>query len=424
MPITLTGAFGSFSVLRDGAAPYPADVTAVSGDTRLHFAGTATDPFNVDGMKGRLDLLAPTTTTIVKIAGMTDSVEAALQLGGTFAHDDPVWHLGPATGALNKDTITAADLMLTEGAAGAPDRVAVDLSFEQLDADPLLGGGKAAQGAGADRPLVVERHPDTLIETNVAAGKVTYAGFLTTGVTIAGSVKPGKVTVDALSLGYLGAPFKARGQIEAVTVAGNQEAGHVSATVDMDGVDFQALRQLLNVGAVPITGRVNGSAQVDATGATVSQAMRDSRTSAVLEMGGGSIARQIVELASTDARALFRKANGMTPITCVLGIIDIRGGAGTVSPLRIRSVDGTITGRGTFDILRRQLDLTVASESRTTGLFALDVPMHISGSFQSPNIRPAVLSAAGRAQLSQGDDIGRLLPGLQPFARRSPCLSR
>ena len=41
----------------------------------------------------------------------------------------------------------------------------------------------------------------------------------------------------------------------------------------------------------------------------------------------------------------------------------------------------------------------------------------------SPTTRPATLSAAGRAQLSAGDDVSRLLPCLQPFARRSPSLS-
>jgi AsmA family protein len=46
----------------------------------------------------------------------------------------------------------------------------------------------------------------------------------------------------------------------------------------------------------------------------------------------------------------------MSPISCLVGVLDIRGGIGTLSPLRIRSADGTITGRGSFDIYRRQID--------------------------------------------------------------------
>jgi hypothetical protein len=163
---------------------------------------------------------------------------------------------------------------------------------------------------------------------------------------------------------------------------------------------------------------------VEATGATLNEAARGARLSAVFAMdNSGSISRQIIELASTDARTIFRNATGMSPISCLVGVIDIRGGVGTVSPLRIRSADGTITGRGSFDIYRHQIDITVASEARTTSVFALDVPVRVTGLFASPTIRPATLSAAGRAQLSAGDNVSRLLPGLQPFARRSPCLS-
>ena len=119
----------------------------------------------------------------------------------------------------------------------------------------------------------------------------------------------------------------------------------------------------------------------------------------------------------------FMDTASMSPISCLVAVLDIRGGTGTVSPLRIRSADGTITGRGTFDIYRHQIDITVASETRTTSLFALDVPVHLSGPFTAPTIGPATLSAAGRAELAASDDVSRLLPSLQPFARRSPCLS-
>lgn len=197
----------------------------------------------------------------------------------------------------------------------------------------------------------------------------------------------------------------------------------MTANVDITHMDVQALRQLLAAGDLPLLGRIDGRVLVEATGATLNEAARRARLSAVFVMDSGSISRQLIELASTDARTIFRKAAGTSLISCLVGVVDIRGGVGTVSPLRIRSADGTITGRGSFDIYRHQIDITVASEARTTNLFALDVPIRVTGLFASPTIRPATLSAAGRAQLSAGDNISQLLPGLQPFARRSPCLS-
>ncbi len=189
-------------------------------------------------------------------------------------------------------------------------------------------------------------------------------------------------------------------------------------------MNVQELRRALGVGrAVPLLGRMDGQFAVAAGGATLNAAARGARASAVVTMSGGSIAREVVAIASTDVRELFRTARGMSAISCLVGVLDIRAGAGTVSPLRIRSENGAIAGNGRFDLNRRWFDLTISSESATTSSFALDVPVRVSGPFADPTVRPARWSAAGRALLAAGDDVSRLLPDLQPFARRSPCLS-
>jgi uncharacterized protein involved in outer membrane biogenesis len=421
IPIRLEADLASLNALRDAAMPYPARISATSGDTALHFQGTMTEPLNVDGAKGQLELVAPTATAILQIAGASGDFHASLRLVGPFEHDGPLWHVSQAVGTLNKDTITAADVKLVEGPRGKSDDLTVDLAFDRLDANALLAAKKKGSIAGADVPLTVDRAPDMLIAAKVAAHELTYAGVRGSDMTFNGSLEPGRIVVDVLSLDYLGAPFRASGQIDAVP--GPAAGGRLTANVDITHMDVQALRQLLAAGDLPLLGRIDGRVLLEATGATLNEAARRARLSAVFAMDSGSISRQLIELASTDARTIFRKAAGMSPISCLVGVVDIRGGIGTISPLRIRSADGTITGRGSFDIYRHQIDITVASEARTTNLFALDVPIRVTGLFASPTIRPATLSAAGRAQLSAGDNVSQLLPGLQPFARRNPCLS-
>jgi len=423
-PVHLEADLGSLDTLRDATIPYPTEIYVTSGDTTLQFHGTMTEPLDVDGAKGRIELIAPTAVAILQIAGASDDdFDAALRLVGRFEHDGPFWHLGEAQGALNEDTITATDVALVEGPHGKPDEVTVDLAFDHLDVNVLLAARKKGPVAEADVPLTVDLSPDTLIAAKVSARELAYAGVRASNVTFGGSLKPGRITIDVLSLDYLGSLFRASGQIEAMPGPSHTNGGRVTANVDMTRMDVQVLRKLLAAGDLPLLGRIDGKALVKATGATLNQAARGGRLSAVVAMNSGSISRRIIELASTDARAIFRKAAGMSQISCLVGVLDIRGGIGTLSPLRIRSADGTITGRGSFDIYRHQIDITVASEARTTSSFAVDVPVRVSGSFVSPTIRPATLSAAGRAQLSAGDHVSRLLPGLQPFAQRNPCLS-
>ena len=422
-PIKLQAEFGSLDALHHASVPYPSDIHAVSGNTTLQFTGTMTAPLDLDGATGKLELVAPSAAALKQIVGATGGFDAALNLAGAFTHYSPVWQLSQATGALNADSIEAATLKLEEGPHGKPDSLTMDLAFNHLDANALLADKKATGGSDSELSLGAVLTPGTLLTAKLSTQALNYAKMRATDLAFAMSLRPGRLAVDTLSLGYLGALLRASGQVEAMPHTGAIEGGHITADVDMARMDVSALAALLAVGAVPLQGRMDGKVLVDAEGATLNQAVQAARLSAAFTMDSGSIARQAIELASTDVRTLFRKAAGASPVSCLVAVVDIRAGVGTVSPLRIRAADGTITARGSFDLHRRLLDITVASNARTTGLLALDVPLHISGPFNAPSIVPAKLTAAGRAQLVAGDDVNRLLPGLQPFARRSPCLA-
>jgi uncharacterized protein involved in outer membrane biogenesis len=275
-------------------------------------------------------------------------------------------------------------------------------------------------------PLTVDRAPDPEMDVKLAAQDLIYAGVHAADMAFAATVRPGKIAVEALSMGYLGAKIRASGEIEEADrgpdARGASAGATVSAEAEVAGLDIQALRRLAGIGALPLSGRVEGQLSVKGTGTTLTEVARDARISAVGLMTGGSIAREIIELASTDARTLFRSASGMTPLVCMVAVVDVRAGAGTLSPLRIAAAGGTIVGKGRFDLYRGTVDVTVSSEARTTSVFALDVPLRITGTLASPTIGPAELSSAGRAELASGDDVSRLVPSLQSFARRSRCL--
>jgi hypothetical protein len=162
---------------------------------------------------------------------------------------------------------------------------------------------------------------------------------------------------------------------------------------------------------------------VSASGATLNAAAHGARVSAVVSMDGGGIGREVIETASIDMRRLFRKAKGMSAVSCVLGVLDMSAGVGTLLPVRVRAADGTIVGHASFDLHRRRFDLTIGSQPATTSAFALDIPVRVSGSFADPSVRPARWSAAGRALLAAGEDVDRLPPELGRFARRSRCFA-
>lgn len=196
----------------------------------------------------------------------------------------------------------------------------------------------------------------------------------------------------------------------------------MSLGLSVDNADVQELRRLLGSGPVPLLGRLEMQAAAQADEATLNAAVRAADVSAVIGIASrGSIAREIIEIASTNVRLLFRRARGMTSVSCLLGVLAVRGGIGTVSPLRVRAAEGTVAGSGTFDLHRHCIDVTIGSEAKSTSAFALDVAVRISGSLADPSVRPARWSAAGHARLAAGDEVAALPPGLRQAAQRNPC---
>lgn len=421
-PLTLEAEVPSIAVYRR-PEPVPTVLrlrseSVKSGAVNLVFDGTMEHPLDVDGAQGRLTLDAPVLTPIVAMLGGSGPLELSLRLEGAMTHSGAVWRLRDAKGSLEQAELTGGSLRVIEGdgSKAGPDLVSVEAAFARMDLNELLGAGERGKRAGADMSLAVEREPGTLIDAKVTAARLTYDALDASAVVLTAKQEPGRVAVDELTMEAFGTRVRAKG-----AVAASGAWGRVTAEVDAAGADVQTLRRAMGFGSVPLTGRLVGRFTVEAAAPTLNAAVRSAKVDGVVAMRGGAIAKSVVEQASTDVRSLLRRAEGMSAVSCLLAALSMQGGAGRVAPMRVRAADGVIAGSASFDLNRRVFDLTVASESETTGLFALDVPVRISGPFGNPSVAPAQLSAAGRAQLAATDDVSRLPSALQEMARRYAC---
>jgi len=410
-PVSLSATLGSFDALRDAARPFATDAHLASRDTRLHFQGTMTDPLNVEGADGTATLQAPDPSQLIELAGAAGTSIPPITLAGPFAHKGGRWAFTGASGMLKTMPFTARTLALAEGADGKPDQVTADIAFDALDLGFLDIPAKTPKRTPADISLSVDRTPGALIDAKLAATSLTYAGLVFNDAKLDASLTPGQIELHALSLGYLGATGTATAKIDA-----EGAGGRITLDANLAGIDVQRLGQSMGLKQPQLTGRLAARLSATAAGNTVRDATQAKQIAAVLTMAGGTIPRRIVELVSTDVRTLFRRAPGAAAMSCALAVVTIQGNAGRLSPLRIRSGPGTIGGAGTFDLARRTLDVVVGSKAATTGAFALNIPMRISGSFQDPTIVPA-----GRTVLGA---IPALPASLAAVARASACASR
>ncbi|WP_291295067.1 AsmA family protein [Elioraea sp.] len=417
VPIALRATLGSFDALRDAGVAFPVALEAVSGDTTLTFRGTSRHPLDADGLDGALALNAPTVATLLAIGGVDQSPPVSLTLSGHATRQDTLWRLTDIEGELDGAPFTGASLALTEGASGEPESIAATLAFTRLDFDKLLAspGGEGADD-GPDMPLRVALAPDPLVTADISAEAFTYGRLQARDARLKGEIAPSRITLQELSLFGFGAQLSGRVDI---TPAG--DGARLVAEAELRESDLDALRRSVGFGPLPVTGRVHGRLAMEAEGTALNEALRGADGTLVLGMSSGRIAREVIEMASTDVRALFRTAEGTTQVTCMLAVVVLRDGAGDVAPLHLRAGTGAVSGIATFDLNRRWLDLVIGSRRETTHTLALDIPVRVSGRFADLSFEPAAAGPEERAQQTGARHVAALPPSLRDTATGNAC---
>lgn len=406
-PIRIDGTLASFDNLHDPSAPFAAKVHMTSDDTMVDFDGTMTRPIGADGAEGQVRVTAPGLDRLLALAGVGGQAPLPLTLTAAMSRDRDLWRLTDARGTLSAQPfhLTA---QLQEGARLAPDAFTLDAVFSVLDLT-LLGG----QDTAGDTLLRIDDAPGTRLDAHIQAQQIIDGDLRADAVDLTASLSPGAFSLAPLTMRFAGGEAR----IDASLL--NAQSG-AAARLDahLTGADPAQLSRVLGLGALPITGAVTLRAGFDSTGVKVDDAARSTNGGLVLSMRDGTVARNLLEQASTDMRQLFRKADGVAQIRCLLGVVDFEAGIGRIAPLRLKTSDGTLIAEGTLDLRRDQIDVTLATEAATTSAFALDVPVRLAGPIRNPHALPSATRPGGSG------DLGRLAPPLQEFARANPCAAR
>lgn len=424
-PVKLSAETQSFSLLRDGSVPFGVDLSASTPTAKADFKGTMMDPLNFDGVVGPMQIDARSLGDLLNMVGADLHADFPLLVAGTFTRTGDHWQLSDAKGKLANSAFEGT-LTLTEAGRGKPDDIGIAANFAQLDLNPILaGGGKkktAKIRAKEDNdysalPLHLETKRGTNFDAQIKAKALEYRAMHLAEFAAHGRLASGEVTVSQLTFAFAGGTVDASGSAHGAAVG-----THVVANAAVSGADAGQIAGMLGAEAGQIAGKINGRASLDMTGETVKDALKASRGHAVLAMADGRIARALLEKISTDLRSLFRKNESMAKISCLLGVIGLHDGLGTISPLRLQTPGTTVIGGGQVDFPGQRLDMTIKSEAASTGVFALDIPLHISGGFAHLSVAPAVGSSTAWLDApARNDPAHELPPELQQLADRNPC---
>jgi uncharacterized protein involved in outer membrane biogenesis len=418
MPARMTAETESFATLRNRSVPFGTVFSVAMASSTVHFQGTMTEPLDFDGVQGSLKIDGRDLGAFLRI--FDTEIIAALPvsvIGGLHRSGDD-WRLSDAKGTLATNGFIGT-LALMEAGRAKPDDLTLVLDFAELDVKQLLKGDSPASAATLGAlSLRLDGVRATNLDASVKARQLDYGAIRVADVALHGVIRAGQINLSQVNFAIAGGTFDGSGVAQTAA-----NGTHVTASVGFSGVDAGRISESLGAEAGQFSGKLDGGLILEMTGETVRHALEASRGRAAVAMTQGSVARALLERASADLRSLFRKDEGAARIGCLLGIIDLRNGVGTISPLRLQTQNTTLIGGGLVDFLGERLDVTIKSEATSTGFFALDVPFRVSGNFAALGVQPMIASSAAWLDAPARNNPAHELPQrLQPLAMRNPCL--
>jgi uncharacterized protein involved in outer membrane biogenesis len=414
-PLTLMAKTESFRALRDKAHSFATDLTIAGRTARIDFTGTMIEPLDVEGVAGKLTLDAPELDNLLASFGAEVEAKYPLVLAGDLTRQGDHWELTGGEGAIAGMPFSG-DLILDEGRNGAPDDVAADLAFDELKIDALLGdSSNASAGDWRQMALATPEDAGANLDAKLTARRLSYGDIKLADFSGKGHSADGEIVLERMDFGIAGGVMSAEGGL-----VSEGDTSRLDMATDARGIDADRLAQEMGASASEITGKIDGLAEITARGATLGEATTRAEGEILIGMTGGSIRESVVEMASTDLRALFRKEKGNAALRCLGLRVTLQDGEAFLRPLQLQAEGATLDGSGRVDLKSGEINLHLESQRESSGFFALDLPIAIGGTLDD--------ISAGLAEKEAGPsalpppDPKRLNSEMRQLVAGNPCL--
>ena len=410
---------GATIALRDESTPYPLKAEASVGRTHAVFEGTATGLLKLSAVDMKLALRGDNLEQLFPIIGIATPRTRPYTLEGRLRREGNELSYQDFKGRFGESDI-AGSATLTS--SGQRPMVVANLSSNVLDIDdlgPLIGARqgsvKAARQAADVGPRESQRSAETsgLVDADEKPG-ATPANMRVLPDLPFSTARWNTVDADvnlraktirraaALPMDNLRVHMLLRNAVVTLDpldfgVAG----GHLSALITLDGskrpIQAQArvkAQKLLISKLFPLSplnkasiGQVNGLFDLKGSGDSVGRMLATSEGKIGLVAAGGQISRLMMERAGLHLWEMLQlnlAGDELIELRCAIADFDVKAGVLRPNALVLDTQVTTISGSGTIDLAREQLDLTLNQKTKRTSPLALRSPLIIRGSFVKP----------------------------------------
>ncbi|MBL6081112.1 AsmA family protein [Belnapia sp. T18] len=417
---------GAILNLRDGREPWPIDLRLRNGDTTFALQGTVREPLKLRGADLRVEFAGKDMADLIPLTGVPFPKTPPFRLEGKADYAEGRVRLFDAEGKVGRSDIGGS---LSVSTAGSRPDVTADLRSRSVDlAD--LGGLIGTQPGRANTPgqtphqraaqARAEANPKLLPNTPVNMPRLTAAnvhlryraeriqgqGMPFDSLSAETDIVDGVVSLHPVSFGI------GQGRLTANGTLTPQEGGGLRAKIEVE-LRRADLSRLLGTTGAGGAGTLGGVARLEGSGKSLSEILGRGNGEATVVTVGGNISSLLVDLSGLQFGNALLSALGIPAresIECLIGDFALQRGTLRHRTLLLDTDAHVVTGAGTLDLGREQLDLRLRTDPKQPTVASLPTPIRIGGTLKNPAIQPELGEAAARAGAAVG--LGLLFPPL------------
>ena len=425
-PLTANGRTGDvLQLTAAGRPPFPLEIQAAAGQTKLKASGTVAELDGLDGIDAKFDIRGQTLGALFPLLGIALPQTSPYALSGDLRKRGTRWEASGMKGRLGLSDI-GGDMSFDQ--AGRVPQLAGELRSRVMDMDdlgPLIGLpptersakavedvappptlSKAARPANAKvlptAPLDFERLRAMNADVNYTAERIRNVRDVPLD---SGSVHvkltDGVLALEPLDLGVGGGKLAGGIRIDAT-----QNPADIRASLELRGMQLNRLIpkvETMRSSFSTLQGRVNLSGRGNSVASWLGGASGD----VAAMTGRGRFSNLLLEFMGLDGAEVIKfllSGDNNVVLRCAAVAFDVNKGVMAGRSLTFDTDDTIFTVTGQADLGAETLDFVIRPQPKDVSILSLRTPLLVGGTFGSPKagVQAGPLAGRGIAALALG----------------------
>jgi AsmA protein len=397
-PLQASGSGGAVLAWRDESTPYPLQVKATLGATRVQAEGTVTGLFQLTAMDLKLALVGDSLAALYPLIGVALPPTPSYSSSGRFVRSGRQWRYENFAGRIGDSDIAGSLQVDTGGPRNKLTGALVSKQLSLADLGPAVGSRMAAPEGGApqakSKPAPTRMLPDIPFDTerwaSLDADVTLRAQTLLRDKALPLDrlqfhllLQDGVLTLDPLAFELAG------GELQGLVTLDSRKAPMLGrARLQLRGLLLGRLLPTVDLSKNSI-GQLNGDIELAGQGATVGQMLATASGRVSLVAQNGRISRLLMEqtgLHLIEILQLTLAGDQTVGLRCAVADFGVIGGVMQARALVLDTDVNTLTGSGQVNLGDESLALTIVPRTKVSSVVALRSPVYVKGTFSQPQV--------------------------------------